>query len=79
MLLLLAKIERDLATVQFYALGDVYLQECITRFPKNPVAKKCFQEYSVSIQQRFGPTVPEYLTNSLQSMRKELGLRDDKN
>lgn len=70
MLLVLAKIERELAPIKYFALGDVYLKECIIQFSSKPVAKQCFQDYSLSIKQRFGPGLPEYLRNSLESLQK---------
>lgn len=29
----------------FYSLSDLYLKECIVSYSKNPVARKCFDEY----------------------------------
>jgi len=37
--------ERQLSKSYFYSLADVYLKECIKKFPKDPYAKRCFKEY----------------------------------
>lgn len=29
----------------FYSLADLYLRECIIKYPEMPIAKKCFKEY----------------------------------
>lgn len=37
--------ERRLSHSYFFSLSDLYLKECIVKAPKNPWAKKCFDEY----------------------------------
>ncbi|MDO9181111.1 MAG: hypothetical protein Q7U04_01820, partial [Bacteriovorax sp.] len=34
----------------FFSLGDLYLKDCIRKYPASPYAKKCYQEYSDSIE-----------------------------
>ncbi len=70
LLLNLAKIERELSPIRYYALGDVYLKECIMQYPKSAAGKQCFQDYSLSMSQRFGPGLPEYIKDSLETLRK---------
>lgn len=41
----LAIAERRLSSTYFFSLSDLYLKDCITLYPKNPYAKKCYQEY----------------------------------
>ena len=41
----LAVAEKRLGTSYLFSLGDLYLKECIQRYPKTAYAKKCYQEY----------------------------------
>ena len=41
----LAVAEKRLGTSYLFSLGDLYLKECIQRYPKSAYAKKCYQEY----------------------------------
>lgn len=41
----LAICDRSINNNFFYSLADMYLKECITRFPADPIAKKCYDEY----------------------------------
>ncbi len=49
-----ALAERRLSNSYFYSLPDLYLKECITKFPKTDFAKKCFDEYQEALS--FGYT-----------------------
>lgn len=37
----------------FYSLGELYLKECVERYPKHPYAKKCFKKYEEIIVSGF--------------------------
>ena len=41
----LAICDRSISNNFFFSLADMYLKECITRYPSAPIAKKCFTEY----------------------------------
>jgi hypothetical protein len=45
----LAFIDRQLDHNYFYSLADLYLRECITKFPRDSFAKRCYQSYEDSI------------------------------
>lgn len=45
----LSVAERRLSHSYFFSLSDLYLKECIVRNPKNPWAKKCFDEYEEAL------------------------------
>lgn len=46
----LSIIEHRMNNTYFFSLGDLYLKDCITKYPASPYAKKCYQEYSDSIE-----------------------------
>jgi hypothetical protein len=72
MLFLLAKTEKQLASIRVYSLSDIYLSECVNKYSKSPVAKKCFQDYEVSMRSKYGATVPDYINSSIEALRKKI-------
>lgn len=46
----LSIVEHRMSMTYFFSLGDLYLKDCITKYPKSPYAKKCYQEYADSIE-----------------------------
>lgn len=42
--------ERRMAQSYFFSLSDLYLKDCIRKYPRSPYAKKCYQEYADSIE-----------------------------
>jgi hypothetical protein len=46
----LSIIERRMNNTYFFSLGDLYLKDCITKYPASAYAKKCYQEYADSIE-----------------------------
>jgi hypothetical protein len=61
--------ENRLTKNLFFTLGDLYLKECVIRYPKNPVAIKCFNEYENEVNFRFTGSIG---TNIPKSKVKEL-------
>jgi hypothetical protein len=61
--------ENRLGKNLFFTIGDLYLKECITRYPNSPTAKKCFQEYKNEVTFRFTGSIG---TNIPASKQKEL-------
>lgn len=58
----------------FFTLGDLYLKECILRYPKTPIAKKCFNEYKEEITLRYtgsiGTNIPNNKKRELEKLKK---------
>lgn len=46
----LSMSEHRMGQSYFFSLGDLYLKDCIKKYPKSPYAKKCYQEYADSIE-----------------------------
>ncbi|MFA6236373.1 MAG: hypothetical protein WC635_03510 [Bacteriovorax sp.] len=46
----LSLVEHRMSQTYFYSLGDLYLKDCIKKYPASPYAKKCYQEYAESIE-----------------------------
>lgn len=41
----IAVCDREVNNTFFYSLADLYLRECMTKYPEKPIAAKCFTEY----------------------------------
>lgn len=46
----LAIAERRLSHTYFFSLSDLYLKDCVKKYPTSPYAKKCYQEYAENIE-----------------------------
>jgi hypothetical protein len=72
----LALAEKALNYDFFFSLADAYLRACIKEFPKDPMAKKCFNEYKGFIEFSYtgsaGTDVPKDVTQELNSLEKLL-------
>ncbi|MDD4975125.1 MAG: hypothetical protein PHY93_12280 [Bacteriovorax sp.] len=49
----LSLAEHRMGQSYFFSLGDLYLKDCIRKYPSSPYAKKCYQEYADSIEAGF--------------------------
>lgn len=67
----LARAERNLESVRIYSLADVYLMKCVELYPKQPIARSCFRDYSVSLKQKYR-VVPEAVQNSIDALGRQL-------
>ncbi len=46
----LSLAEHRMSQSYFFSLGDLYLKDCVRKYPSSPYAKKCYQEYADSIE-----------------------------
>jgi tetratricopeptide (TPR) repeat protein len=69
----LAMCERALAPLYFYSVSEIYLKECIVRYPKQAFSKKCFEAYRDGMTERyFGKPIPKGVEASIEALRKYL-------
>ena len=70
----LSKGERQLARHYLFNIADVYLKDCITKFSKDPYAKKCFKEYEENLIFGYsgsaGTNIPEEEKKELERLKK---------
>lgn len=64
--------ESRLSKNMFYTLGDLYLKECIIRYPKAKIAPKCYEEYENEITYRYTGTIGTKIPASHQKELKRL-------
>lgn len=65
-------MEKRLKRDEFMSSGDLFLKQCIKRYPKHPVAKDCLEEYKESLMFDFsgssGTHIPRDLQNELDQL-----------
>lgn len=69
----LARCERSLSPFFWYSISEIYLKECIIRFPKQSYSKRCYDAYESGMRERyFGKPLPEGVQNSLKALKESL-------
>jgi len=66
--------EKYLKRENFFGSGDLFLKQCIKRYPANPVARMCLDEYKDSVEFEFsgsgGTNIPKDIQNELDGLEK---------
>lgn len=67
-------IEKNLERENYFGSGDLFLKQCVKRYPKHPIAKDCFNEYKESVEFDFsgsgGTDIPEEVKKELDELAK---------
>jgi tetratricopeptide (TPR) repeat protein len=75
----LATIDKRLNFNIFYSLGDLYLKECIEKYPTSRFAKLCYQEYEeekiLSYTGSAGTFLPEDVKKELDELKNKLKIK----
>lgn len=70
----LALCDRELSNAFFYSLADLFLRECMIRFPASATAQKCFKEYEENMILGYtgssGINVPPDVKAELKSLKE---------
>lgn len=68
--------EKYLKRENFFGSGDLFLKQCIKRYPKNPIAKECLTEYKESVEFDFsgsgGIDIPEDIKKELKDLEHRI-------
>jgi hypothetical protein len=79
----LARCDRALNNNFFYSLADMYLKECVLKYPKHPIALNCFHEYEDSVTLGYtgssGVHMPSDVLGDLNKMKREMQRARSKN
>lgn len=72
----LAVCERSIDDSFFYSLADLYLKECVLKFPTSPIATSCYKEYEIetiaSYSGSAGTFLPPEIRTELNQMKSVL-------
>ncbi len=64
--------EKNLKRENYFGSGDLFLKQCIRRYSKHPIAKKCFAEYEESVEFDFTGTGGTFIPDDIQDELDEL-------
>lgn len=69
--------DRALNFSYYYSMADMYLVDCIEKFPRHEYGKKCLNQYKESIQMGFtgsaGENIPDDLKNRIKKYEQLIG------
>lgn len=69
-------IEKRLKTEDFFSSGDLFLKQCIRKYPESPIAPKCLDEYKESVEFDFsgsaGTNIPDEVKQELSTLQNLL-------
>ncbi|OIQ19662.1 MAG: hypothetical protein BM556_04030 [Bacteriovorax sp. MedPE-SWde] len=69
--------DRQLNFSYYYSMAEIYLVDCMERFPKHPVAKRCLAEYRSSIEMGYtgssGQHIPKDLRDKIRKYEQLIG------
>jgi hypothetical protein len=72
-----ARAERQIHRSLFFTFADIYLKDCITRYPKHPMAQRCYEEYESNIifghTGSAGTNIPMEELKELERLKKIMG------
>lgn len=74
--------EKYLKREHFFGSGDLFFKQCVQRYPENPIASKCLEEYKESVEFEFsgssGTHIPSEIKKELEDMKNRLKLKMNK-
>ena len=69
----LSLVDHRMSQTYFFSLGDLYLKDCVKKYPKSPYARKCYQEYADSIEAGYsgssGTDIPDEEKKELNKLK----------
>ena len=68
--------EKRLQRENFFGSGDLFLKQCIKKYPKHPIARDCYKEYQESVEFEFtgsgGTEIPPEVQKELNNLKSLL-------
>lgn len=71
----LSVTDRAIAYNFYFSLADLYLKQCVLKYPEHPYAKRCFAEFQRNVKRNYtdqGESIPAGIQQELQQMGKAL-------
>ena len=71
----LSVTDRSIAYNFYFSLADLYLRQCVLKYPDHPYARRCYAEYKHYVDytyQRQGEEIPSGIAQEIQEMQKAL-------
>lgn len=73
----LSVLDRSIAYNFYFSLADLYLKQCVLKYPDHAYARRCFDEYEKYVEYNYvlyGENIPPGIQRELDQMRKVLKL-----
>lgn len=67
-------VEKRLKREQFFGSGDLFLKQCVKRYPKHPMAKQCLEEYHESVEFEFSGSSGTHIPADVEKELNDLSL-----
>jgi len=74
----LAILDRSIAYNFYFSMTDLYLKQCVLKYPKHPIAQRCYQGYKDYVDftyARNGEPVPSGIKKEMEEMDNKLPVR----
>jgi hypothetical protein len=71
----LSVLDRSIAYNFYFSLADLYLKQCVLKYPAHAYAQRCFNEYEQYVEYnyvQYGEKIPPGIQQELDKMRKVL-------
>ena len=71
----LAVVDRSIAYNFYFSLADLYLKQCVLKYPSHPYARHCFNEYGLYVDHMYvqqGEKIPPGIQQELRQMQNAL-------
>lgn len=69
-------VEKRLQRDHFFGSGDLFLKQCMRKYPAHPIAHQCYEEYKESVEFEFtgsgGTDIPDEVMKELQEYKRLL-------
>lgn len=65
--------EKHLKRENFFGSGDLFLKQCVKRYPTNPIANKCLDEYKESVEFEFTGSSGTHIPSDVKKELDDLG------
>ena len=68
--------DRSISNTFFFSLADLYLKECMIKYPSHPIAQKCYREYEAEMIMGYtgsrGTHLPQEVKEELLNLKKHV-------
>ena len=74
----LAVLDRSIAYNFYFSMTDLYLKQCVLKYPKQPIAQRCYQGYKDYMEftyTRNGEAIPSGIKKELEEMDSRIPIR----
>ena len=75
----LSVADRSIAYNYFFSMTDLYLKQCVLKYPKHPYAHRCYREYREYVDHTYtdiGKPIPDGIKKELRELKMKLAIKE---